>query len=446
MIHKMRTFTRLLALGLSLPALVLGGLHWLRVRSPRQVVLRTAKSAAEALAPLLALSGLAGAVLGWLVRSPAAVLAGLLGSLLAGGYRLRVMQSAHRLHPPAARPMRTHRAQPVRWLRDIPYWHLPESAEHLYCDLWLPPEAMPPSGTALLYLHGGGFFTSRKDFGTRSYFRHLAGEGHVVMDVDYRLAPGVSLIDMQADVRRAVAWMKAHAADYHVQRIVLAGGSAGGLLALLVAYTPNHATLTPPDLAESDSSVQAVVSYYGVVDLAALYHRLALVLPADARAGFLPAALFDHCLLQPAIHIGAWLKGVEPGVMRQYLRDNAALMQMGLGPAFERLLGGAPDAVPDRYRLVSPAAQVGAHCPPTLLIHGEHDHLLPVSATRALADQLRACGAPVVYLELPQTEHTFDLFLPQISPPAQAALFILDHFLASLESTGKNACRQAFFP
>jgi carboxylesterase type B len=55
------------------------------------------------------------------------------------------------------------------------------------------------------------------------------------MDAANRLCPEVGLVDMLGDVRRAVAWMKAHAAEYGVDpaRVVLAGGSSGGHLALL---------------------------------------------------------------------------------------------------------------------------------------------------------------------------------------------------------------------
>jgi len=63
------------------------------------------------------------------------------------------------------------------------------------------------------------------------------------MDVAYRLCPEVNWQQMAGDPKRAVAWMKAHAAEYSVDttKIVLAGASAGGQLALLAAkvYRPH---------------------------------------------------------------------------------------------------------------------------------------------------------------------------------------------------------------
>ena len=112
-----------------------------------------------------------------------------------------------------------------------------------------------------------------KDIGTRPLFRHLAAQGHVIVDVAYRLFPETDLPGMVADARRALAWVKHHAADLQVQpnRIVLAGGSAGGHLALLAAYTHDDPTLTPAELAGSDPRVCGVVSLYGQADLAAHY-------------------------------------------------------------------------------------------------------------------------------------------------------------------------------
>jgi acetyl esterase/lipase len=98
----------------------------------------------------------------------------------------------------------------------------------------------------------------------------------------------------------------------------------------------------------------------------------------------------------------------------------------------EGLLGGAPEAVPDAYRLFSPVEHVGPHCPPTLLLQGEHDPITSADAVRQMAQALRNAGVPAVYVEYPRTEHAFDLILPQVSPPAQAALYEVDRFLARL--------------
>src|SRR5262249_23121180 len=116
------------------------------------------------------------------------------------------------------------------WERDISFWTIPcpgGAERKLLCDVWQPPDGVTRSGLALIFLHGSGWWAFDKDFGTRPLFRHLAAQGHVIMDVAYRLCPEVDIYDMLGDVKRAVAWMKDHAGRYGVnpERVVLGGAS-----------------------------------------------------------------------------------------------------------------------------------------------------------------------------------------------------------------------------
>jgi len=96
------------------------------------------------------------------------------------------------------------------------------------------------------------------------------------------------------------------------------------------------------------------------------------------------------------------------------------------------LLGGYPQDVPDRYILASPPTHVHPGSPPTLLIQGEKDFLIPVDDTCAHYTKLVESGVPAINIVFPMTNHAFDLLLPQISPPAQSALYDVDRFLALL--------------
>ena len=64
------------------------------------------------------------------------------------------------------------------------------------------------------------------------------------------------------------------------------------------------------------------------------------------------------------------------------------------------------------------------------MIEGEVDLITPVSAYRALHQRLVECGVPAINILYPLTQHGFDLLLPQVSPPAQAALYEVERFLA----------------
>jgi acetyl esterase/lipase len=98
----------------------------------------------------------------------------------------------------------------------------------------------------------------------------------------------------------------------------------------------------------------------------------------------------------------------------------------------DEIMGGTPGDVPHRYRQLSPIEHVHPDCPPTLLIHGEHDSLVPAASARAFYRRLRAAGVPAAYLELPQTDHGFDLILSPFSPAMQASIYALERFLALL--------------
>jgi acetyl esterase/lipase len=135
-----------------------------------------------------------------------------------------------------------------RLRQDVAFATVPGTGRKLRCDLWQPPAGVPASGLAVVYLHGSAWYILDKDVGTRPLFRHLAAQGHAIVDVAYRLFPETDLPGMVADTKRALAWVTRHAAELEVRpdRVVLAGGSAGGHLALLAAYAPDDPTLTRP--------------------------------------------------------------------------------------------------------------------------------------------------------------------------------------------------------
>jgi acetyl esterase/lipase len=224
------------------------------------------------------------------------------------------------------------------------------------------------------------------------------------MDVAYRLCPEVDIYGMVGDAKRAVAWMKTNAVRYQVnpERVVLGGGSAGGHLALLAGYAPDHPQLTPPDLDGCDLSVRAILSYYGPTDLRAVYRHTKQEQVYGGR---------------PKVEIGL------PEAEDQKVK-------MANAGRLDTLLGGHLQEVPEVYALASPVTHVSPDSPPTLLIQGIPDVYVPTAATRELHGRLLDCGVPAVNIMYPLTNHAFDLLLPQVSPPAHAALYYVERFLA----------------
>ena len=163
---------------------------------------------------------------------------------------------------PSRRVLRLPPVPEPRFGQNISFATIPGTDRKLLCDIWQPPDNITPSGVAFIYMHGSAFYFLDKDFNTRPFFRQLAAQGHVIMDVAYRLAPETDMMGMVNDVKRAVVWMKENAGTFKMDpnKIVVGGGSAGAHLALLAAYTANNPQFTPKELEGKDISVCGVIS------------------------------------------------------------------------------------------------------------------------------------------------------------------------------------------
>ena len=173
------------------------------------------------------------------------------------------------------RSMRLPRVPAPRWARDVPFWTIPGTDRQLLADIWEPAAGVERTGTAIVYLYGGSWHFFDKDVLTRPLFRQLTAQGHVVMDAAHRSCPETDVIGMVGDVHRAVAWIKANAERYGIdpERVVVMGGSSGAHIALLAAYAPHEPKLVPEELHGADTSVMAVVSWYGIPEMASAVER-----------------------------------------------------------------------------------------------------------------------------------------------------------------------------
>jgi len=231
--------------------------------------------------------------------------------------------------------------------------------EDLKMDVWRPDNQQQASNAAMIYVYGGGFSS-----GTREqwapYFQHLTSLGITVFSMDYRLSTPTDPSWQKAagDVKCAVGWVHANADTYGIDdsRIAISGGSAGGNLAMMAAYSAGSDAVSS-SCGTADSSVRAVVDFYGPPDLAELY------------TGTPSAAVAD---------------------------------------SLEQYLGTTPAENPDRYSLLSPETYVTEDAPPTLIIQGTRDTGVQSSLSVDLAARLDEAGVTNQLLLLPATEHGFD--------------------------------------
>ncbi|MGN2640157.1 alpha/beta hydrolase fold domain-containing protein [Nocardia takedensis] len=210
---------------------------------------------------------------------------------------------------------------------------------------------------AVVWVHGGGFTSG--DRGQSPRWREwLRNRGYAVFSVDYRLAPPPRWDQAAADVKCAIGWIRQQARQFSIDpdRVMAAGASAGGNLALLAAYSDDRIT---PSCPVGDTSVSAVTAFYPPTDLAA-----------------------------------GWRDSGDPDYTHQVLTD---------------YLGGPPESVPDRYAAASPLTYVRPGLPPTLLLHGTRDHVVPFDQSRALTEALEGAGVPHTLQPLPYAEHGYDV-------------------------------------
>ena len=175
----------------------------------------------------------------------------------------------------------TSRAQKLT--ADIPYTTIGGTQK---ADFYEPAGSPPPQGfPAIIYIHGGSWRSGNKhDF--RKLATDLAAQGYAGFSIDYDLhAHSYPTSWLQA--QDAVRFLRAHAAEYHIDpnKIVVAGASAGGQLAALLALAPQGpAQARPTSSATPNTPVAAAIILNGVFDLHSSAHVIERYLGTDCRS------------------------------------------------------------------------------------------------------------------------------------------------------------------
>ena len=202
------------------------------------------------------------------------------------------------------RPHMTMPPTPVFRLSDIPFLGA-DRKEKL--DLYFPNGPKRLDRPAVVFIHGGGFTGGDKaEYRSASVSADLCRAGYVVVSCNYVLGPkskeGVWPQNI-ADCRNAVRWVRAHAKELGVNpdKIAVAGGSAGGYLALMVGLSDDKTGPGGDPAAKVSAKVSAVIDMYGVVNFSK--HGKGIV-PGAALAdqgAYLPESQCDA--LDPAVLI-----------------------------------------------------------------------------------------------------------------------------------------------
>lgn len=261
----------------------------------------------------------------------------------------------------------------------------------LAMDVYTPPAAAHTGRSApvAVYVHGGGLWGDRKMYGLGARQANHEGalftrlqpqlnaRGFVVASIDYRLPPGTPWPAQIEDVKCAVRFLRAHAADLGVDpgRIGVWGSSGGGHLASLLGLAGPDAGFDRGQYLDQSSAVQAVVDMFG---------------PADLN-DFSNASPFARFILQTSLGSSTALR-----------------------------------------RSASPITYVDPGAPPFLILHGTKDSMVSPRQSDKLAERLKSVGVPNTLIKVEGAEH--DLTTPGQRPsPDELAATVIDFFMTKLK-------------
>ena len=259
----------------------------------------------------------------------------------------------------------------VEITRDVAYGHTGQRS--LLLDLYSPKDANG-SSPAIIFIHGGSWRGGKKE-DYRPYALHYAAMGYVVASIQYRLSGEAPFPAAVHDVKAAVRYMRAEASRHGVdpKRIGVAGGSAGGHLSMMVAYSADVKELDGDSGHPAVSSqVRCIVNLYGPTDMTSAYAQ------AVSRTNKAVSAFFE----------------------------------------------GTYDEHPDAYAAGSPIRYLTQDDPPTLILHGTIDALVPIDQADILAAKLTELKVPYVYDRLPGWPHGMDV----VKDVHERCLWFMDRF------------------
>jgi acetyl esterase/lipase len=235
--------------------------------------------------------------------------------------------------------------------RDLTYATV--GGKPLRLDLYRVHDAVGPQ-PLIVWIYGGGWLAGDKD---PCLIARFALRGYAIASIDYRLSGDARWPAQIHDCKAAVRWLRAHAAEHGIdpERIGVWGASAGGHLACLLGGGQDPALEGDEGETAASSRVACVCAFFPATDLVALDHDR----NQDGRIRY----------------------------------------------ATERLLGGKVEDHLDAARQASPVTWVDAGDPPTLLIHGDRDVIIPVAQSRLYFERLRAANVPCELMEIPDAGH-----------------------------------------
>lgn len=252
----------------------------------------------------------------------------------------------------------------------------------------------------IIYTHGGGWFYGSKDDRTY-YHKHFAQDGYVVVSIDYTLSDRTNHYagHTETQLTQGLDWVltNIHRFNGRCSGWAFAGDSAGGNLALNLAFKINAHLLCQPD-GSPYPEVRAVSVTYPVADPVGFYHNPDPIMGAVSRYS---ASAYT---------------------------------------------GGTPELHPEVYAAITPANFLSAHTPPVCIVMGNQDAAVPPAGALALIDHINSLGILTKVINLPHANHACDTFWGSIA--SQTYIGATRRWFATINQPAltKQPCQRSMLP
>lgn len=258
-----------------------------------------------------------------------------------------------------ATPTPAHAAQTITNVAYAPAE--PAGSRGHLLDLYLPDG--PGPAPLVVWSTGSAWTSDDGKAGAAAIAQQLVPRGIAVAGVSVRSSSQAKFPAQVHDVKAAIRWLRAHAAEHRIDpaRFATMGDSSGGWVASMAALSNGVAALEGRvGTTDVSSDVQAGVDFFGPTDFLRLKEQ------------------------DP----GGWIDHDSPSAPEA------------------QLLGCAIPTCPDRAREANPLTYVDPQDPPMLLLHGRADNVVPHAQTEILYDALKAACVDTRFFSVPGAGHS----------------------------------------
>lgn len=234
------------------------------------------------------------------------------------------------------------------------------------------------NGAAIIFVVSGGWVSDNQALNNvliAPFVSEPVKRGYTVFAVHHGSQPKFTIPEVVADIHRSVRFIRANSKDYGIDpnRIGVTGGSAGGHLALMLGTSGDLGNATSNDLVERESSrVQAVACLFPPTDF--------LNYGGEGRFAFGTGELLTG--FRTAVDV----RELNPKTMRLERSDDEKKQR-------------------ELAEKISPITHVSADDPPTLIVHGDADKLVPIQQAKLIVEKLRKSGVQAELITRPKRGH-----------------------------------------